>query len=131
MLGESFVDENLPTLRLESEADFFARAIDAASRFFLQHPWATHSLIAHLAEEGRRFGETDEGARWRSWLVATDIPAHCQRLWDASPLKLVGDGSPDQTPQALVELLARRLSKALNGSREVVVAAAGPSGAGE
>jgi len=67
------------------------------SAMIFKHPAATQAVYAALVAEGRRFAETEEGARLAESLARSDLVAKARMVWEVlsmSAFRENGDGLP-------------------------------------
>ncbi len=104
---------DMPRLRLRTPEDPLARALRAASEFFLKHPLAAQALFTALVAEGRRFAQTPEGRRWRAGLAQSELVRRGRALWEGSLLNMLDDDPDAVMPSSVFDALVRTTSVAL------------------
>ncbi len=78
-----------------------------ARRSVLGNPAAARSIHDLLVAEGRRYGDTPEGAELRDALVASEAVENLRRVWETLSLNVLdGPAAPSAAPTAWAELLA-------------------------
>ena len=100
-------DDELPALLglLSSEPDDeLARVLWQAQIILLKHPVAARAAFRVVAAEGRRFAETEEGARWKQRLDGSDLIRRGRSVWEVATLGMV-DETSRVLPMQFVDML--------------------------
>jgi len=84
--------------------DELARVIWQAHIVLLKHPVAARAAFRAVAAEGRRFAETEEGARWKHRLAGSDLVRRGRSVWELATLGMV-DETPAVLPTQFVDML--------------------------
>lgn len=77
----------------------------------LRHPVAAQAAFAALVREGRRFGATEEGARWRAALADSELVRRGRTLWESSLLNMLEDDPDAILPSGLFDAVTRAFSR--------------------
>lgn len=100
-----------PLLRLGAADDELSEVLAQASLLVLKHPAAAQALLHALIREGRRFGATEQGRRWREVLAGSEFVQRGRALWDATNLKLIEDDPETLLPTAVIDAIAQVLGR--------------------
>jgi len=103
MSAES-TEPDLPEIHLRSARERVLDSLRGLQRFALEHPQAAKALFAGLAEEGRKYGQTARGARWRS-RIAGSLFADRAHLVLQSSTSWMLEEQDRVLPSALVDAL--------------------------
>ncbi len=57
----------------------------------LKHPVAARAAFRALLAEGRRFAETEDGARWKHRLHGSELVRRGQAIWEIGTMNLLDD----------------------------------------
>jgi len=98
-------DDALPDFELRDELDDLAIALQHAQRAVLAHPAAAKALMAALAAEGRRFGATPAGTRWRATLERSRLAHELSAALDLATLSVADDEPNSMLPGNLIDVL--------------------------
>ena len=78
-----------------------------ARRAVLGNPAAARRLHDLLVAEGKRYGNTPDGARLRDGLVASEAVENLRRVWETLSLNVLdGPAATNAAPDAWADLLA-------------------------
>lgn len=82
-------------------------ALRTLRRVVMSHPVAAQAMFSALVQEGRRYGETAEGAVWLSRLEGTPLIERVRGVWDSLTQRSL-EADPDVVlPTAIMEALVR------------------------
>jgi hypothetical protein len=95
----------LPEFELREDLDDLAIALQHAQRAVLAHPAAAKALMAALAAEGRRFGATPAGTRWRVTLERSRLAHELSAAFDLATLSVTDDEPDAMLPGNLIDVL--------------------------
>jgi hypothetical protein len=101
-------EDDLPALfalLLNEPEDELARVIWQAQVLLLKHPVAARAAFRAVAAEGRRFAETEEGARWKARLAGSELIRRGRSVWEVATLGMV-DETTRVLPTQFVDMLS-------------------------
>lgn len=77
----------------------------------VQHPIAAQAAYRALVAEGRRFGATEEGRRWRERLAGSELIRRGTSLWELGTLGMLDGDSERVLPTQLIDAFARAAAR--------------------
>lgn len=90
----SEVDDDLPALLeslLHEPDDELARVLRRAHVALLKYPVAARAAFRAIVAEGRRFAETEEGARWKERLADSELVQRGRSVWELATLGMLDE----------------------------------------
>lgn len=108
--------------------DELTSALWEAQRLLVKHPVAARAAFRALVAQGRRFAETNEGARWKERLVGSELVRRGRSVWELATLGML-DESPRVLPTQFVDMLS--YAAGLADLEPVLARAAEPPRVGE
>jgi len=100
-----------PRLVLRPVDDPLVELLRHAFLLLLKHPVAAQAAFAALVAEGRRFGETAEGRRWKAALADSELVRRGHALWEGSLLKVLEEEAESPLPTAILEAVVQAASR--------------------
>lgn len=100
----------LPRLILDKQPDELERFLSGIQQILLQNPGLVQSLIPLFIEEGRRFGQSEEGQRWQKTLSEAELVKKGRFVWDAYTMDAVLEARAGMLPTAWIDLLTAALA---------------------
>lgn len=91
--------------------DELEEILQQTALLLLKHPLAAQSLIYAFIAEGRRFGATPEGRRWRELLAGSEFARRGRALWDATHLNMLEDDPKTLLPTTIVDAIVQILGR--------------------
>ena len=85
--------------------DELSRLLWHAHVLLMKHPVAARAAFRALAAEGKRFAETEEGARWKRRLAGSELIARGRSVWEVATLGML-DESTRVLPTQFVDMLS-------------------------
>jgi hypothetical protein len=95
---------------LESMADLVAR-LRRAQLLFLKFPIAAQAAFAAFVEEGRRYGKTAEGERWKHALVGSPLLKEVRGILSSLSMAALRENPSTVLPSSIVDLLVSAASR--------------------
>ncbi len=112
-------DPTLPRIAYRPESrDELLEALTALQRVVLEHPVASRQAFTALVHEGRRFAQTQEGARLADQVQGSELLARAHLVFDNASLWLLEEGPERILPSGLVDALA---AAAASDDRELLL----------
>lgn len=93
----------------EQPDDELGRMIEEVHGLLLKHPFAARGAFRALVAEGRRFAETEEGARWKRRLEGSELIQRGRSVWEIATGGML-DEAPTLLPTQLIDLLAHAVT---------------------
>lgn len=90
------------------EDDIFT-VVRQAQKWLLQHPAAAQAVFSALVAEGRRFAETESGARWAHSLAASELVRKGRMVWESATLNMLEERADTVVPSTYLEVLRSAL----------------------
>jgi hypothetical protein len=100
-------DDAAPRLILSTPDEGIERLLAQLTVVVLRHPIAAQAAFKALVAEGRRFGETADGRRWRAALADSELVRRGRAFWEASLLNLMEDHADAVVPSGIVDAIVR------------------------
>jgi hypothetical protein len=89
--------------RSATSHDAALHVLREAQLLLLSHPVAVQGVVRALVAEGRRFGKTANGRRWRARLARSDLARRGRLMWQATALNMIEERSDSVLPTALLD----------------------------
>jgi hypothetical protein len=97
--------ESLLELLWDEPEDDLARVLVRAQLTLIKHPVAARAAFRAVVAEGRRFGETEEGQRWKKRLAGSDLIRRGRSVFELATLGMVNE-QPQILPTQFVDMLS-------------------------
>jgi hypothetical protein len=97
----------LPRVALGEPEDDLAALLRKAQLLIIKYPLAAQAVFRAFVAEGRRFGETAEGQRWREELRGSDLVRRGRVVWEVGTLNVLEEESESALPSKLVDVFVR------------------------
>lgn len=95
-----------------AEADRLIDIVQRAYRILLEHPVAAKIAYTALAEQGRAFAATPEGAELRARLVRSRRLRRASLVWRSLTMGMLDDQDPGELPATYLDNLLRAVDRA-------------------
>lgn len=92
-----------------SDEDDIFTVVRQAQKWLLQHPAAAQAVFSALVAEGRRFAETESGARWAHSLAASELVRKGRMVWESATLNMLEERADTVVPSTYLEVLRSAL----------------------
>jgi hypothetical protein len=99
--------EDIPEVVLGDDEAELREVLRAAQTAMVRHPVAAQALFSALVAEGRRFGETPEGAAWRARLEGSTLIRRGRVVWEVGTLNVLEEHSDAPMPTKILDALAK------------------------
>jgi hypothetical protein len=96
----------------DGELDRLIDVVRRAHRILLEHPVAAKAAYAALAEQGRAFAATCEGAELRARLVRSRRLRRASLVWRSLTMGMLDDQDPGELPATYLDNLLRVIDRA-------------------
>ena len=94
--------DSLLALLAEEPSDELSALLAELRWLVLKHPVAARAAVRALVAEGRRFAETEDGARWKRRLDGSELARRGQAIWEIGSMNLL-DGEGAVLPTQLID----------------------------
>jgi hypothetical protein len=92
---------------LSDEEQRVVALLERVRETVLSQPAAGHAITSFLVAQGRRFAETEDGARWLEALHGAPEVDRLRQIWEATTLNVFDDDDDSGgVPEAWVDLVA-------------------------
>lgn len=91
----------------EVEGDEVAALVRQLQMSLLRHPAAAQAAFAALVAEGRRYAETEEGARWREALARSELVRRLRPVYESITLHMFEADPQTTLPSAYLDALVQ------------------------
>ncbi len=98
-------------LLVEEPDDELAQLLFELRWLVLKHPIAAQAAYRALVAEGRRFGATPEGQRWRERLEGSELVRRGKSIWELGTLGMLDADTERVLPTQLIDAFARAAAR--------------------
>jgi hypothetical protein len=98
--------DDVPELVISDADDAILALLRELQRALLLHPEAGQALYASLAQEGRLFGQTEDGRRWRERIERSALLERALLVWQNAAMWMTEEARDSGAPSALIDAVA-------------------------
>jgi hypothetical protein len=96
----------------EEPADELSTLLVELRWLIVKHPIAARATFRSLVAEGRRFAETDEGARWHRRLEGSPLIRRGRPVWELATLNMLDEDASRALPTQLIDAFCHAAARA-------------------
>jgi hypothetical protein len=96
-----------PRVVLGDPEDELSTVLREAQMLLLQYPAAAQGIFRSFVAEGRAFGNTAEGRRWRDQLANSDLIRRGRVVWEVGTLNLLEEDGETVLPSKLLDAVVQ------------------------
>ena len=105
MSDRDLIEDEMPRVELRDPVPTEMALLRALQRAMLTHPVAAQTAFTALMAEGRRFGETPDGRRWKERLVKSALLQQACYVFDLTTLGMLEEQSGSSLPSSYLDAL--------------------------
>ncbi|HEY7371847.1 MAG TPA: hypothetical protein VIF57_06680 [Polyangia bacterium] len=99
----------MPAVVVQDDDDVIVALLRKLQLIVLEHPEASRAAFSALVAEGRRFAQTESGARWRARLRGSALLNRAGLVWQTATMNLL-DSDGTALPSSFIDAITMAAS---------------------